>query len=104
MKNEVIKSKKEELGEKLRKHSGKRGENYDKLSLRMKRNDAKEGHDELTEKLKMKQRRVLPILRESLRAETVDAEYIEEEINNKYESDTQRKESEEQLECEKIEK
>ena len=67
----------------------------------MKINNAKEGHDELAEKLRMKQRRVLPFLRESLRAENVDTEYIEEEINNKYESNTQRKESEEKLECEK---
>ena len=57
----------------------------------MKRNDTKEGHDELAEKLKMKQRIVLPFLRESLRVEKVDAEDIAEEINNKYEFEIQRK-------------
>ena len=47
----------------LRKDSGKSGEHYDNLSLRMKSNCAKAGHDELVEKLKIKERRVFLFLR-----------------------------------------
>ena len=70
----------------------------------MKRNDTKEGHDELAEKLKMKQRGFLPFLRELIRAEDIDIEDIEEEVNEKHAFEIQRKESEEELEGEEIEK
>lgn len=42
--NKVIKSEKEELREKLRKHSDGSGENYDNLRLRRKKNYTKEEH------------------------------------------------------------
>ena len=48
-----------ELGE----YSGERGEQHDNLSLRVTINDAKAVHDELAEKLKMKQRRFFPFKR-----------------------------------------
>ena len=50
----------------------------------MKRNDTKEGNDELVEKLKVKQRRVFFLLRESIRAEDIDTEDTVEEVNDKY--------------------
>ena len=50
----------------------------------MKINYDKVGHDELAQKLKIKQRRFFPFLRESIREEDVDAENKEEEINDKY--------------------
>ena len=49
----------------------------------------------------MKQRRVFPVLRESIRAENIDSEDTVEEVNDKYEFEIQRKESEEELEGEK---
>ena len=56
-----MKIKKKELREELRKNLGQSGENHDKLSLRMKRNDAKVGRDELEEKLSINQRRFFPL-------------------------------------------
>ena len=73
----------------------------------MKSNYAKGGNDELLEKLIIKQHRVLTFLWESTREEDVDTEDIEdieEEINDKSEFDIRRKEREEELEGEEIEK
>ena len=67
----------------LRKHSGESGEKNGNLSLRMKRNDAKAGHDELVEKLEIKNQSFLPLW-ESLRGAYFDAEDIEEETNEKH--------------------
>ena len=88
----------------LRKDSGKISKKYDNLSLRMKSDDTKVGHDKLVEKFKIQQRRVFPFLRESKREADVDIEDTEEVINDEYESDTERKEIEEELEGEEIEK
>ena len=43
-------------------------------------------------------------MRESIREVDVDVEDIEEEINDNHEFDIQRKESEEELECEEMQK
>ena len=51
----------------------------------------------------MKQSRVFPFLRESIRVEDTDAEDTKDEVNDKYEN-VQRKKSEEELEGEEIEK
>ena len=61
----------------------------------MKKNYTKVGNDELVEKIKIKQGRFLPFLRDSIREADVDIEDTEEEINDKYEFDIQRKEREE---------
>ena len=57
-KNELNKSKRLEV--ELIKYSVKGCEKNDNLSLRIKSNNTKAGHDELVEKLKIKQRRVFP--------------------------------------------
>ena len=90
----------------LRKDSIKVCEQNDKLSLRMKRNYAKSGCDELVEKIKIKikQRRIFSVLRESIREEHIDAEDTDEEISSKSEFDVRKKESEEELKLKEVEK
>ena len=70
----------------------------------MKSDCAKAEHDELAEKLKIKQIMVSPFLRELIREEKFDAEDIEEGKNEKSESDIRKKEIEEELDGEEIKK
>ena len=67
-----MKSKRKEVREELRKGSGKSKRNY-----------AKEKHDELVEKIKMRQRRDFPFLRESKKEEDVDEDDTEEKRNDR---------------------
>ena len=72
--------------------------------MRIKSNNAKSGHDELVEKLKIKQCRVFPFSRESTIEADIDGKDTEEETKHESEIDTRMKESEEELEGEEIEK
>ena len=79
-------------------------EKNDNLRLRIKGKNAKSGHNELAEKLKIKQCRVFPFSRELTIEENVDRDDTEEETKHESDIDIRIKESEEEVEGEKIEK
>ena len=84
----------------MRNDSVKGYEKNDNLRLRIKSKNAKSGHNELAEKLKIKQCRVFPFSRESTIEANVDREDTEEETKHESEIDIRIKESEEELEGE----